>query len=356
MFLGTRAVLWLIGAVTATAFASHMRPDRARWDDPILHDVGAWLDVWARWDSYWLLEIADGGYRWPSSTPAFFPLTPLAIRAVGLVTGGHLVVAGLIVSLAAGSGAFVLLHRLTERLTDRGTARAAVLALALFPTSFFLGAVYSESLYLLAAIGAFVLAERRQLAWASVVAGLAILTRAQGVALLPALALLAWPIGGVRATARAVLPAIAVGAAYPLTLWLWIDRPLAFLDGQDVWERHLSAAGPLGGFARAVGDGDLPEVAVALLMVALAVEAWRRLGAPYGAYAIIALAIPMSFPSDRLGGLYSFPRLALAAFPCFVALALVLRSRRWLGVASGAVAATLLGILMVRWSLWNWVA
>ena len=68
----------------------------------------------------------------------------------------------------------------------------ATLYLALFPTSLFLGAVYGESLYLALAIGTFVLAERGRLGWASVVAGLALLTRPQGIALLPALAVFAW--------------------------------------------------------------------------------------------------------------------------------------------------------------------
>jgi hypothetical protein len=355
LFLGSRAILWLAAAFTLALFPGSLSPERGRWDDPLLHDAGDWIDVWARWDSYWFLRIADSGYHWPSSTPAFFPLTPLAIRAVGLATGGHLVVAGVLVSLAAGAAATVLLHRLAMRLTDAATARRAVVALLVFPTSLFLGAVYSESVYLLAAVGALLLAERRQLVLASLVAGLAILTRVQGLALLPALALLAWPLGP-RAVTRAIAPAIALGAVYPLTLWLWIGRPFAFLEGQDVWERHLSPAGPFGGVARAIGDGDVLEVACAVLMIALAVVAWRRLGAAYGVYALVALAIPMSFPSDRLGGLYSFPRLCLAAFPCFIAAGALAAGRRHLAAASAAASAILLVVLVVRWSLWQWIA
>lgn len=356
VFLGSRVVLWLVAAVTVTAFSDRLNPGRGEWDDPLLHDAGDWIDVWARWDSYWFLRIADSGYHWPSSTPAFFPLTPLAIRAVSLLIGGHLVVAGVLVSLVAGAAAFAVLYRLAERLTDRATARIAVGALALFPTSLYLGAVYSESLYLLTAVGALALADRGRLAAAGVVAGLALLTRAQGLALLPALALLAWPSGGARAAARALLPAAGIGALYPLVLWLWIDRPLAFFDGQGVWERRLSPAGPFGGLWRALADGDLAEAGCAVAMTALAVVAWRRLGAAYGVYAIVALAIPMSFPSDRLGGLYSFPRLALAAFPCFVALALLLRPRPRLAAGAGLASATLLTVLVVRWSLWQWVS
>ena len=83
--------------------------------------------------------------------------------------------------------------------------------------------------------------------------------------------------------------------------------------------------------------------------------AWRVLGAPYGVYALVALAIPMAFPSERLGGLYSFPRLALAAFPCLAALAVLGRDRR-VNVAVVVVLGAALAVDVVRWSLWYWVS
>jgi hypothetical protein len=141
-----------------------------------------------------------------------------------------------------------------------------------------------------------------------------------------------------------------------VALWFWIGHPFAFLTGQDVWERHWSWFGPFGGIAAAVGDGDYPELGYAALMVALAVVAWQRTGAAYGLYALLALALPMSFPSTRLGGLYSFPRLALAAFPCFLAAGSLLADRPRATAAISLASATLLVVYVVRWSLWQWIA
>ena len=90
-------------------------------------------------------------------------------------------------------------------------------------------------------------------------------------------------------------------------------------------------------------------------MLALAVVAWRLLGAAYGSYAILALAIPMALPSERLGGLYSFPRFALVAFPCLAALAVLGRDRR-VHVAVVLVLGAALAVYVVRWALWYWVA
>ena len=111
---------------------------------------------------------------------------------VGRIFGGHYVTAGIAVSLAAALGGFVLLYRLAESRLGAEGARRAVLYLALFPMTFFLQAVYSEALFLLFTVAAFLAAERGRFLGAGALTGLALLTRPAGFALLPALALLAW--------------------------------------------------------------------------------------------------------------------------------------------------------------------
>lgn len=356
IFLWSRLAVGALAAGSVLLLDASLNPERFRWDSPRLHELGALVDVWARWDSDWFLRIAADGYTWPSSTPAFFPLYPLLVGGLGRVFADHFVLAGVTVSLAACAAAFVLLYRLAELRLGPEAAGRAVLYVAVFPASLFLGAVYSESLFLALAVACFLLAERGRLGWAAAVAGLALLTRAQGIALLPALGLFAWrsprPTRGYAVLAVPLL----VFALYPLALALWIGRPLAFLDAQGgVWGRHLSPAGPLGGLWQAATRGELVELVFAAAMLTLAVLAWRRLGAPYGAYALGVLLLPMAFPSDRLGGLYSFPRLALAAFPCFLTLAMVGRNRR-IHVAVVTVFAATLVVFVVRWALWYWVA
>ena len=355
MFLWSRLALWALAAVTVLAFEDELNPARGRWDSPRLHELGAAADVWARWDSDWYLRIAESGYDWPSSTPAFFPLYPLLVGGLGRLLGGHFLLAGLVVSLTACAVAFALLHRLVGRLLGSDDALRSVVYLALFPTSLFLGAVYAESLFLALAIGTFVLAEERRAGWASVTAGLALLARPQGIALLPALAIYAWRSERRRRDLALLGVPVALFLTFPLALELSIGHGLAFMDAQRIWERSLAPLGPLGGLVQAIGEGDVLGPALALAVLALALVAWRRLGPPYGAYALAALALPMALPSERLGGLYSFPRLALAAFPCLVALALLGRDRR-VHVVVVTVLAAALAVDMVRWALWYWVA
>ena len=213
-------------------------------------------------------------------------------------------------------------------------------------------------------------------------AGLALLTRPAGVALLPALALLAWRE---RHRARA-LASLAVApllfAAYPLYLWQAEGDAWAFLHAQRLWSRHLSPAGPLGGiwdglragwagieqlasgshthvYWTAVRNTDpiraatlnLECLAYLMLFAVLTVIAWRRFGAPYGLFAVLSLAIPLSVPSERWP-LLSLPRFGLTIFPLFLALA-SLGGRPRAHTAIVAVSSLLLGVSVVQWALWN---
>jgi hypothetical protein len=356
IFLWSRAAIWALAAAAVLLFEDRLNPKRGAWDTSRLHDAGAAVDVLARWDSNWFLQIAQEGYAWPSAAPAFFPLYPLLTGALGRVLAGHYVVAGATVSLVAGAVAFTLLHRLSLLRLDGDAAFRTVLFLAVAPMSLFLGVAYSESLFLALAVGCFVAAERGRLGWAAALAGLALLTRPQGAALLPALAVFAWRTRPAWTYAARLL-AVPLGMflAYPLTLWLWLGEPLAFLEAEDLWGRHLSWLGPLGGVVHAGRDGDAVELAFAAVMGALAVAAWRRLGPAYGLYALGVLGLAAAAPSDRLGGLYSFPRLSLVAFPCFMALGSLVRDRR-LTIAVASASAALLGVYVLRWALWYWVS
>ena len=383
----SRAAIWAAAVFALLVFEPNRHPEADRWDDPsVTHDLGFVTDVWARWDSVWFLRIAEHGYGALEGTAAaFYPLYPAVVGVVGRVFFGHYVLAGIAVSLAASLAAFLLFHDLAETKLGAEGARRAVLYLALFPMTLFLQAVYSEALFLLLAVAVFVLAERARFLPAALVTGLAMLTRPVGVALLPALLVFAWRAEDRRRALASLLVAPFLFCAYPLYLWADRGDALAFARAQDVWTRHVSWAGPLGGvwdglragwagvrqlvagsggtvyWPAAEGTDPLRAAAVNLeglaflvLFVGLTVVAWRRFGAPYGLYAALSLAIPLSVPSERWP-LLSLPRFGLVVFPLFLALgALGGRPRLHVGIVS--VSSIMLGVAIVQWSLWQWVA
>jgi hypothetical protein len=387
IFLWSRAAIWAAALFALFVFVPNRHPRAARWDDPSLtHDLGAVTDVWARWDSVWFLRIAEHGYSTASgAASAFYPLYPGAVAVLGRAFFGHYVLAGILISLAAALGSFLLLHRIAEERLGADGARRAVLYLAFFPFALFLQAVYSESLYLLLTLAAFMLAERRRFLAAGAVTGLALLARPTGVALLPALALIAWQERDRLRAVASLAVAPVLFAAYPLYLWQAEGDPWAFLHAQRIWSRHLSPAGPLGGiwdglragwagveqlasgshthvYWTAVQDTDpiraatinLENLAFLVLFVVLTVIAWQRFGAPYGLFAAVSLAIPLSVPSERWP-LLSIPRFGLTIFPFFLALAVIGRRPR-AHTAILCVSSLLLGVAVVQWALWQWVA
>jgi len=99
---------------------------------------------------------------------------------------------------------------------------------------------------------------------------------------------------------------------------------------------------------------NLSMLAFLVLFVVLAVVAWRRFGAPYGLFAALSLSIPLSVPSSRWP-LLSIPRFGLVVFPFFLALATLGRLPR-AHTAIVAVSSIMLGVAVVEWALWQWVA
>jgi hypothetical protein len=278
---------------------------------------------------------------------AFFPLYPAAVHAFAWVTGSTLV-AGTLLSLASAAVAAAVLAELARMLLGDRAARDTVLYVALYPVAFVFTAVYSDALFLALAAGSFLAAERGRPALAGVCAGLATGTRIIGLALVPALALLLWRgRGGVLRLAPLLLAPAAVGL-YALYLDRTIGDAGAFASAQTTWDRHAATLGPISGAfdaVRAAGRGlktladpdvfgqeqtislwNVSHLALLAAALWLTVVAWRRLGRAYGVYSALSLLVILSAPATGFP-LVSLPRLLLADFPLFLALAAVTLER-----------------------------
>ncbi len=379
IFLWSRLLVWAAATYAWVWFTPRLP------NPPGSADLGYVTQLWSRADSGWFVSIAEHGYQ-RNGGAVFYPLYPLLVGGLGRAFGGYYVTAGIVLALACCLGAFVLLYRLAlPRLGAEG-ARRSVLYLALFPMSLFLQAVYSESLYLLLCVAAFVLAERRRWLPAGVVTGLAMLTRIAGVALLLPMAYLAWRSPERKRALLGLVPAPLLAGLYPFYLWLRWDAPFAAPGNEAGWGRHVSPAGPLGGIWQSLQAGwagveqlatgsrtheywsrqlpgvdplhvaahNLENLAFLAVFVFLGIVAWRRFGAAYGLFVLASLAIPLSAPS-RWYPLLSLPRFCLPLFPAFLALA-ALGSTQRRDRTIVAVSALLLGVAVVAWSAQQWVS
>lgn len=316
------------------------------------------------WDSGWYATIAQDGYyyRGPfvQSPVAFFPGYALALRPL-MAIGINRYIAGEIVTLLCGLAALFLLLRWEAKVRVRqklAPGNTGTLALALYPFAFYLyGVMYSDALYLLLAVAAFVCLEDDRPAVAAVLGALATACRPIAPALI--VGLLARSIelrlrSDQKIRAVDLLPAFAgLGfAAYMFYLWLAFDDPLAFAHvqsaagwdqppGFDTWAKVAWFKMMFPRVAPIVAVRLAGHALATLVALALVIPTWKKLGPGYGLYCLIALGLPALSSKDFMG----LGRYALAAFPVFLALGLLLEDRPrirkvWL-TASAAVLVVL---------------
>jgi len=318
--------------------------------------AGLLLGPWQRFDTQRYVRIAREGYVAPDDSH-YPPLYPLLIRAGSEPFGGGAkarMLAALTVATLASFGLFFLLHGLTAREIGRQQALFAVLALALFPTGFFLFAGYSESLFLFLALASFSSARAGKFGSAGILGGLASMTRLTGWCLALPLAWEAYvrwrqaedadPAEGTRFDRRALLRALAFSAIPVIATagFLVYRRSLGFPPLDETfrlyWARTPGVPGQdlvtsarslfFGGAARAEQLQLLwVDFASAVAMLAATPLVFRRLGTSYGLY-MAAILFFLLLATSSVLPLYSVARYVLPLFPAFMLLSLLTKDRR----------------------------
>lgn len=324
-----------------------------------IEEVPVALRPWARWDSSWYIRISEEGYTYvPGSTltieneVAFFPLYPLLLRIGSLLISNRLLV-GLIISNVCFLSALILLYRLTEAYFDSNVATRSVLYIAIFPTSFFFSAVYTESLFLLLSVLTAWFAYKHQWKWAALSGAFASATRAQGV-LLVSIVALEWAkvhgwqltnihrwetwtklVNGIRTDFSSFASIILLPSGlliYMIYLQSTFGNAFAFNDALRAWGRQT--VGPFTAIASALTLtlsnqfelSVLPyyrilEIVVFFVCLMLSFWVYRRIGISYAVYCIASVWVSAS------GRIEGQMRYCLVLFPLFMILAAYAKPR-----------------------------
>ena len=351
------------------------------------------MNIWSHWDGEHYVALAAGGYLQPPDnvSPAFFPLYPLLIRLStelfgGPISQGTLSVWGVLISLLALPLALYFVYRIAEDGWGARVAQGTVLTLAFFPTSFFLHAVYTESLFLALSAGSlWALRVRKDLLLACTLAAFATVTRNVGVFLILPLAY-EWlkgeagrEYGPWRGAACLALASSGL-LWYAAYLWLRFGDPLLFYTQQGRWNRGATDPlttfrnvfvragegardlfGPglldpsVGGLAERLGAAvNFYNLLFLCLALALLVAGLRVLPLSLSAYALLLILPAIFFGTPEIP-LMGLPRYVLVAFPIFIVLGVLLEDRRSLGLWLVASAALSL-ILCALFVSWRFVA
>jgi hypothetical protein len=340
----------------------------------------ALVNLPARWDAGWYLDIAVNGYRWQGvpykqQNVAFFPAFPLAMRASGALLGAWrprispilqtklVLIGGWLFALAAFWYALVYVYRWSEARAGPSVARVTVTLLAVYPFAVYFSAPYTEALYLLAAAAAFFHFERDEWRRAALWGFLSGMVRPNGALLAIPLALLAlrtWRSDAPRRRGPAFwLALVAPGAglfAYALFVKELTGRLFAWSDVQAAWGRTYQVTTWVGlDLTRMTEQGllvyseseplTLLNGMAAAMALLLLWRVGRAAGTPYVVFVLVNL-----LPAIVSGGLMSVGRFTSTLFPLFFALALVLPERHLLGWIVGfSVLQGLFAALFFTW-------
>jgi hypothetical protein len=366
-FLGLR--LWFsfwagvaLHFVPPPAYASQlywgMTPLTGGWDQVL------WAP-WQRWDTIWYTMIAERGYSANELSTAFFPLFPALIKVVALPLGGNSVAASMVIASFAALICFVLLYYLAAEEFGEHIARRTILCLTVFPTTFFLFAGYTESLFLALTLGSYVCARAHYWGWVSILGGLAGLTRFQGIFLFVPLAIefiQQYRRGQVSLSRGINLTLVLVGGLAYGVFWAWrFQDPLAWLHVQSYWRRFVWPWEPILASASVLftwSNGllslyNLPDLVITLLFLGLTIRGFQRLSPTLAAYMTV-LVVPPLFNNPLFVPylpLASISRYLLMAFPGFFLLGQVASESLWqkLLMTSSFLLETFGLILFVAW-------
>ncbi|WP_410509787.1 hypothetical protein RSJ42_06090 [Methanosarcina hadiensis] len=323
-----------------------------------------WLDIWGVWDTGWYMDISQNGYT-PrpleelishQTNVVFFPFYPILMRFLGSTIGDQYT-AGFIISNVSLIVACVFLYKLVRLDSDESSAFRSVKYLLLFPVSFILSGVFTESLYLALALMCFYYARTDKWHLAGIAGFFLSLTRSVGVliflplifeGLIPLLKekrnLKSFKEARDRILPLFYLLLIPLGIISFIIFNFYLTGDfLAFVHGQAAWGRyHMN---PLETIINGY-DGNMFtrfEAIFATISIFIFLLFYRKIRFSYWLFGIYSLFIPLST------GIQSMPRFVLVIFPIYILFSSMTKDR----INDDLVTiffALMQGCLMVFWT------
>ena len=330
------------------------------------------LSPWYRWDTIHYLEIADFGYDFDLVNTVWPPLFPFVIKVLGFFIKPS------ILSAIIGSNIFFilgifLLFILVEELFDEKISQNTIFYLLIFPTSFFLIAPYSESLFLTLSVTVFLLIRKKKWLWAGVISAFAALCRVQGIILVvPIVVELIrdyYKDRNFRYLLTNSLSCIYAPFAYGIySLYVyfglhanWPWETLSLYWGQRFalpWEGLYYTISSLMGYTKIIDYSPtivkILNILLPLFSVYLLFKVRKKIPISFSIYSWIMLFIIIC-KVDYNDSLVSVIRYLLTVFPIFIAFAITIKNK-YVKLTYATFGVMFHTILLVYYYWWFWVA
>lgn len=334
-------VIWRLSLILVGSIAVLNVPlgnkDRFLGGGPQNYSLQPEFFSWANFDGEHYLSISIHGYKFLEE--AFFPVYPTLISFFEkpfsndpISTTTLSVLSGILISNIAFIFSLIFLWELLGIDFSKRIAFLTLIVLMIFPTSFYFGAVYSESIFMLFSILSLYFARKGYWFIASVFGIISSATRVFGVILLPALFLEAYKQKASFSKAFWII-FIPLGlASYMFYQLLTVGNPLAFYTNQElVGEQHQSGIVLLPqvyfryikmlftvDITNPIYQTILLEFAVGIAFFFLPIYGYfKKIRLSYLVYAMLGFLLPTT-----QGSFSSLPRYVLVLFPSFLSIAL----------------------------------
>lgn len=314
--------------------------------------------IWSfgNFDGVHYLGIAKDAYA-AQYTQAFFPFYPILIKAVSFLTFGNLLISALLVSNVAFLASLLIFYKLISKTHGEKIALWSVLFLLSFPTSFFFGSVYTESVFFCLIILAFYLAEEGKVWQAAFLGAFASFTRLVGIFLAPAL----FFKKGIKSQAALVfVPAGLI--AYMIFLGVKFNNPFYFLTSQQIFGQERLSNGIVllpqvffRYFKILTSVHGLPlvnavfELLATVWVLAALILALKKVKLEWLVFSLLIVIVP-----TLTGTLASMPRYILIAFPIYLVPAYIKSTTIKISLLVASLA--ILAVALTFFSQGYWVA
>lgn len=336
LFLSWRGLLFL-SLLFGIYFIPLGSPDRFLGGGPANYQIAPKLFAWANFDGEHYLSIAIFGYQ--KLEQAFFPVYPMVISFFAKPFSFDLsssllnyTIVGLLISNVSFLLAMLLLFKLILIDFPKKIAFITIIIIVLFPTSFYFGSVYNESLFLLLSVSSFYFARKGNWFLAGVFGAVASATRVFGVLLLPALIIEAYQQKEKFSKVFWIILIPFGLILYMLYQYITVGDPLSFyhlqkIVGQQhqqgvillpqVYYRYIKMLMSVDS-TQPIYQTILLEFVIGILFFLLPVYGYfKKIRLSYLVFAMLGFLLP-----TVQGSLSSFPRYVIVLFPSFLSMAL----------------------------------
>ena len=357
-------LFWRVGLFVLAGIAGILIPfgNKFPYADALLMNSSLPKFIWsfANFDGVHYLTIAKSGYV-ANFTQVFFPVFPILMHYLNLFINNY-ILSGLIISNIAFLLSLIVLSKLLKLDLEDNKIIKIILLIIIFPTSFYFGSLYTESLFLLFVLSSFYFARKDRWGLSAIFGFLASTTRFFGVFLLPAL-FIEWYLQ--KKPVKKLLPLLFIPIGlfiYMAYLQINFNDPLLFIHAQPVFGAQRTSGDiillPQVIFRYlkilfTVNPQSLPffnaffEFFVSLLFLVLSIVALFKTRLSYALFSFAAFIIP-----TLTGTFSSMPRYVLILFPCFIVLAGIKNKIVQVGIISLFVVLLIASVMLFTSGYW----